>query len=92
MLAVMGLGVVCTGVAFLLYFRLIQDIGATSALTVTFLIPIFGILGGWLFLHEVIGWNTIVGSCIVIVGTALVTGFNPATLILRSVIQMGNDD
>ncbi|MET3130484.1 drug/metabolite transporter (DMT)-like permease [Oxalobacteraceae bacterium GrIS 1.11] len=72
--AVLALGVLCSGVAFLLYFRLIRDIGATSALTVTFMIPVFGILWGHLFLGEVIGWYTIAGSAIVIVGTALVTG------------------
>ena len=85
MLAVVALGVVCTGIAFLLYFRLIKDIGGTSALTVTFLIPIFGILFGNLFLGEVITLGMIAGSFIVIVGTALVTGFNPATLLQRRV-------
>ena len=83
MLAVAAVGIVCTGIAFLLYFRLVRDIGATSALTVTFLIPVFGILWGNLFLDEVITLGMIVGSCIVIVGTALVTGFNPATLLPR---------
>jgi len=83
MLAVAAVGIVCTGIAFLLYFRLVRDIGATSALTVTFLIPVFGILWGHLFLDEVITMGMIAGSCIVIVGTALVTGFNPATLLLR---------
>lgn len=77
MAAVLALGVLCSGVAFLLYFRLIHDVGATSALTVTFMIPIFGILWGCLFLGETIGWYTIAGSAIVIVGTALVTGFRP---------------
>ena len=79
------LAVVCSGIAFLLYFRLIRDIGATSALTVTFLIPIFGMLWGNLFLGEVITWGMIAGSGIVIVGTALVTGFNPAALLPRRV-------
>jgi len=83
MLAVAAVGIVCTGIAFLLYFRLVRDVGATSALTVTFLIPIFGILWGNLFLGEVITLGMMTGSCIVIVGTALVTGFNPATLLLR---------
>ena len=83
MLAVATLGIVCTGIAFLLYFRLIKDIGGTSALTVTFLIPIFGILFGHLFLGEVITLGMIAGSCVIIVGTALVTGFNPATLLQR---------
>jgi len=83
MLAVAALGIICTGIAFLLYFRLIRDIGATSALTVTFLIPVFGILWGSLFLGEVITFGMMLGSCIVIVGTALVIGFNPAKLLLR---------
>ena len=41
-----------SGVAFVLYFRLIADVGATRALTVTYLIPLFGVLWGWLFLGE----------------------------------------
>jgi drug/metabolite transporter (DMT)-like permease len=76
--AMVTLGVLCSGVAYLLYFRLVQDVGATSALTVTFLVPLFGILWGRLFLAETIGWHTIVGSAIVITGTALVTGFKPS--------------
>ena len=41
--SVAALGIVCSGVAYLLYFRLVSDIGAAPALTVTFLIPVFGI-------------------------------------------------
>lgn len=74
--AVLALGVVCTGVAYLLYFRLVQDLGATPTLTVTFLIPVFGVLWGHLFLAEVIGWHTLAGAAIVISGTMLVTGFS----------------
>jgi drug/metabolite transporter (DMT)-like permease len=77
MAAALALGVVCTGVAYILYFKLIEDVGTTSALTVTFLNPIFGILWGAVFLGEVVGWYTIAGAAIVIVGTALVTGFSP---------------
>jgi drug/metabolite transporter (DMT)-like permease len=79
-LAVLALGVVCSGVAYLLYFRLVADIGAASALTVTFLVPVFGVLWGHLFLGEPLGWNTLVGALVVIVGTALVTGFSVRTL------------
>lgn len=83
LLAVVALGVVCSGVAYLLYFRLIVEIGAAPALTVTFLIPLFGVLWGWLFLAEPIGWHTLAGAFIVIVGTALVTGFSPRSLLIR---------
>jgi drug/metabolite transporter (DMT)-like permease len=73
--AVLALGIACTGIAYLLYFRLITEVGPTSTLTVTFLIPVFGILWGVLFLGESIGWNTFVGTAVVLIGTALVTGF-----------------
>lgn len=75
--SVVALGVLCSGIAYLLYFRLIEEIGPTSALTVTFLNPVFGILWGSLFLGEVVGWYTVAGAAIVLVGTALVTGFTP---------------
>ena len=57
-LSVISLGIVCSGVAYLLYFRLISDVGAVPALTVTFLIPVFGILWGTLFLGEHAGVST----------------------------------
>ncbi|MES2321186.1 MAG: DMT family transporter [Pseudomonadota bacterium] len=80
MAAALALGVMCTGVAYIIYFKLIEEVGTTSALTVTFLNPLFGILWGALFLHEVVGWYTIAGAAIVIAGTALVTGFTPRFL------------
>lgn len=82
-LSVIGLGVLCSGVAFLLYFRLIANIGTTSALTVTFLIPLFGITFATLFMGESIGWHTLVGGGIVLLGTGLVTGFKPSNLWQR---------
>ncbi|MBV7536959.1 DMT family transporter [Duganella sp. sic0402] len=75
MAAVIALAVLCSGVAYLIYFRLIQDVGPSSALTVTFLSPLFGILWGVLFLGETVGWYTFAGAAIVITGTVLVTGF-----------------
>ena len=50
--SMLALGLVCGAIAYLLYFRLIADIGATRALTVTYLIPVFGVLWGALFLGE----------------------------------------
>lgn len=82
-LAVLALGVVCSGIAYLLYFRLVADEGAASALTVTFLVPVFGVLWGHVALGEPLGWNTLVGALVVIVGTALVTGFRVTALFAR---------
>ena len=79
--AVIALGVLCSGVAYLLYFRLIADIGATAALTVTFLIPAFGVLWGHLFLGEAVGWHTLLGATLVLAGTGLTTGFSPASVL-----------
>jgi drug/metabolite transporter (DMT)-like permease len=89
LLYVVVLGVVCSGVAYLLYFRLIAEIGAAPALTVTFLIPLFGVLWGWLFLAEAVGWHTLAGAFIVILGTALVTGFSPRLLFARKTAAGG---
>lgn len=75
MLGVLALGVVCTALAYILFFKLIDDIGPTSALTVTFLIPLFGIFWGHIILDETIGSNTLLGAFFVISGTMLVTGF-----------------
>ncbi|CCQ12830.1 Permease of the drug/metabolite transporter (DMT) superfamily [Pseudoalteromonas luteoviolacea B = ATCC 29581] len=72
--AVLALGVVCTGIAYILYFKLIELLGAAQALTVTFLIPLFGILWGHVFLDEPIGPNTLIGALLVIMGVMLVTG------------------
>ncbi|HEY5718219.1 MAG TPA: DMT family transporter [Motiliproteus sp.] len=78
--AVVGLGILCSGVAYLLYFRLIADLGPTSALTVTFLIPLFGVLWGYWLLDEALGWYSLAGGIAVLWGTALVTGCRLTTL------------
>ena len=80
-IAVIALGVLCSGVAYLLYFRLIADIGATPALSVTFLIPAFGVLWGHLFLGEAVGRHALPGATLVLAGTGRTTGFSPASLL-----------
>lgn len=72
--ALVALGVFCTGIAYLMYFRLIQDVGPTKALSVTFLIPVFGVLWGALFLNESIGWDKLSGGVLVLAGISLTTG------------------
>ena len=69
----LGLALLASGVAFVLYFRLIADVGATRALTVTYLIPLFGILWGWLFLGEALPAAALAGGALILSGTILVT-------------------
>lgn len=73
--AVLCLGVACTGVAYLLFFRLIAAVGPARAITVTFVIPIFGILWGALFLGERVSMGMVEACAAILVGTALATGF-----------------
>ena len=70
--SILALGLVCSAIAYLLYFRLIADIGATGALTVTYLIPVFGVLWGALFLGETVSPTMIAGGVLVILGTVFV--------------------
>jgi drug/metabolite transporter (DMT)-like permease len=70
--SVLMLGLMCGAIAYLLYFRLVADIGATGALTVTYLIPVFGVLWGALFLGEPLALPMLAGGVLVICGTVLV--------------------
>ena len=70
---VLGLALLASAIAFLLYFRLIADVGATRALTVTYLIPLFGVLWGWLFLGEALPPSALGGGALILGGTVLVT-------------------
>lgn len=62
----------CSALGLLLYYRLIADVGPTRTMTVTFLIPPFGMLWGALFLGETITWPMIAGCLLVLAGTGLV--------------------
>jgi len=73
-LAAVTLGVVCTGVAYLLFFRLIASVGATRTIAVTFVIPLFGVGWGALFLGELVDVATLAGGAVIVLGTALTTG------------------
>ncbi len=72
-----ALGVFCTGLAYLLYFRLLARVGAAKAITVTFLIPAFAILWGGLFLGEQISVSMLGGCAVILAGTAFATGLVP---------------
>ncbi|WP_439838817.1 DMT family transporter [Aeromonas caviae] len=71
--SVLAVGFLCTAFAYLLYFRLIADIGPLRSLTVTFLIPPFGILWGYLVLGETLTGGFVFGGAVVCLAVWLVT-------------------
>lgn len=73
-LAALVLGVACSALAYLLFFRLIARVGASRAVTVTFLVPVFGTLWGALFLGEPVTAAMLAGGAVVLLGTGLATG------------------
>lgn len=73
-LCLLGLAVFSTAVAYLLYFRLLTNVGPTSTVTVTFLVPVFGLLFGVGLLGEPFGFGTLAGLGIILLSVALVTG------------------
>ncbi|WP_325001529.1 DMT family transporter [Ramlibacter sp.] len=73
-LALLALGTLCTGVAYILYFRLIEEAGPSRALAVTFLVPAFAVLYGLLFLGERVTPWMVVCAGVIVCGTALSTG------------------
>jgi drug/metabolite transporter (DMT)-like permease len=71
-LNLLGLALLCSAVAYLLYFKLIADVGPSKALTVAFLMPPFGMLWGALFLGEAITTPMLLGCALILAGTGLV--------------------
>ena len=73
-LAVLGLAIVSTTVAFIFYYRLIADVGPVKAITVTLLVPIFGMVWGVIFLGEPVTTGRIAGCAIILAGCSLILG------------------
>ncbi len=71
----LALGVLSTAFAYLLFFRLLVDVGPAKTLTVTFLTPLFGMLWAFLFLHEAVTPLKLASCGLILLGTAFVTGF-----------------
>src|SRR6516225_9643613 len=65
------LGVVCTGIAFVFYYRLIARIGAPRTATVTYLIPLFGVIWAWLLLGEGVTLSMVLAGALILAGVAL---------------------
>lgn len=72
--SVLLIGTICTGVAYILFFRLIAQLGPAKAISVTYLIPAFGILWGAIFLNEKISLTMLLGGVVILIGVALTTG------------------
>jgi len=72
--AALALSFLCTGLAYILFFRLIARTGTTTAMSVTFLIPAFALLWGFVALGEVPTGTMLVGCAVILLGTALATG------------------
>src|SRR3954452_5686252 len=72
--SVLALGALGTGLAYLLNYRLIQDEGATTASTVTYLLPIVAVILGAIVLGEPITWNLVVGTVVVLAGVGISDG------------------
>jgi drug/metabolite transporter (DMT)-like permease len=74
LLALLVLTLVCTALANLTYYRLMKRTSPTVSMTVTYLIPCFSLLWGWLFLDETITWPQLGGFAVVLAAVSLVAG------------------
>ncbi len=81
-LAVIAMGVLSTAFANILYFDLLENVGSSKALTVTFLIPVFASIWGAVFIDEQITGFMLIGGAIILLGLALVTGVVRLSTIL----------
>lgn len=71
----LSLSLLCTGVAYLIFYRLVASVGGARTVTVTFLVPPFGVMWGVLLLGETLTAQVVIGTTIVLLGTLLATGF-----------------
>ena len=69
----LALALLGNALGFVMYFRLVSDVGATRALTVTYLMPFFGLFWGMLFLGESLPASALAGGVLILAGTVLVT-------------------
>ncbi len=82
-LAVAMLGLVTSGFMYWISMRLMREIPASAATSSAFMIPLFGVTWGGLFLGEPVTAGMVPGSLLILLATALITGFNPLRLAAR---------
>jgi drug/metabolite transporter (DMT)-like permease len=73
-LAVLGLAALCTSLAYVLFYGLMARVGASRSMVVMFLIPVFGVVWGLVFLHEPVTLAMAGGCIVILLGVALTTG------------------
>ena len=73
----LALAVASTSLAYLLYFRLIAELGPTGGMTVIFIVPVFGVLWGALFLGEAVHLSTVAGGAVILASVWLITRRRP---------------
>ena len=81
LLAVLVMGVVTSGLAYWLNLRVLSQISPVAAMSSAFMIPLFGVAWGHIFLGEALGSGMLWGGALVLLATSLVTGFNPLRLL-----------
>ncbi|WP_395338545.1 DMT family transporter [Ningiella sp. W23] len=83
-LSALILAFLCTGLAYVMYFDLIAKIGASRAITVGYLVPLFGIFWGFVILDEILSLAAVMGGAFIIVGVMLATN---SFAVLKRVIR-----
>ncbi|QDL53377.1 DMT family transporter [Rhodoferax aquaticus] len=77
LLAVMVMGVATSGLAYWAHLRILRHVTPVAAMSPIFMVPVFGVLWGHLFLGEELGGGVLVGGSLILLASALITGFNP---------------
>lgn len=72
--SLLALGVFGTGLAFVVYYRIMEQTSATYVSMVTYLVPVFGVILGVIVLNEQLGWNAYLGCALILLGVMIVNG------------------
>ena len=72
--SLLALGAFGTGLAFVVYYRIMEQTSATYVSMVTYLVPVFGVILGVVILNEQLGWNAYLGCALILLGVMIVNG------------------